>query len=242
MKLINRGNWLTAFLIFLLPVTLVFLLGSQMAYSQVTTQFENYRNIPQINTAAELESLPAGTIVMVQGRISANTPLPVEGGTSGLVVFRERPAEGRETGFGEEFPLIFPSIILELPDGSATKAVTVIPSAERERIIQAELHNVPDGDRRRTGFKIGDTVMVQGEWQPGSGPVLVEVTGITGGDKAGLMAQWYQAFTVVSWVRNGLGAAVLVSLIALVVQWRRTRNRDKRGEEWQNPTATIQTI
>ena len=241
MNLINRGNWLTAFLIFLLPVTLVFLLGSQMAYSQVKAQFETYKNIPQINSAAELNAQADGTIVMVRGQISANTPLPVEAGASGLVVFQERPAEGRETSFGEEFSLIFPSIVLELPDSPTNMALTVIPSEERERIIQAELHSVPDGDRRRTGFKVGDTVMVQGEWQSGSGSALVDVTGITGGDKTMLMAQWTDAFTVVSWVRNGLGAATLVSLIALAVQWRRTRN-NKRGAKWQNPTATIQTI
>ena len=64
------------------------------------------------------------------------------------MVFQERPAEGRETSYGEEFPLIFPSIVLELPDSPTNMALTVIPSAERERIIQAELHNVPDGDRR----------------------------------------------------------------------------------------------
>jgi hypothetical protein len=238
MKLINRGNWFTAFLIFLLPVTLVFFLGSQMAYGQVKAQFDTYQNIPQINSAAELDAIPAGTIVMAQGQISANTPLPVESGSSGLVVFQERPAEGRETRYGEEFSLIFPAIVLELPDG----LLTVIPSEERERIIQAELHTVPDGELRRTGFKVGDTVMVQGEWQAGTAPTLVDVTGITGGDKAGLIAQWQDAFTTVSWVRNGLGALALVSLIALIVQWRRNKISDKRGEEWQNPTATIQTI
>lgn len=232
-KAIQSGNWFTGLMIFLMPVILIFFLGSQMAYSQVSSKFEAYRQIPQISTLAELEQVPAGQTVLLRGQIAAATP--ADG--PGLVVYQVRPAEGREVRFQEEFPLVFPEFDMALPDG----AVAIIPSLTRERVIQQELHTVSGAEYRWTGFKPGDTVMVQGIWQAETAalPALYDVTGITGGDKASLLAGWQQAFQTVRWVRNGLGLLALLSLILLVVQLRRRKTGPPAGkeEEWQPPTT-----
>lgn len=240
LKIIKQSNWFTAILIFFLPVGLIVLLGSQMAYSQVKGKFEAYQNIPEIATLAELEKMPADQVVMLRGRISEASSLGSEGVAPDLIIYQERPAGGREVRYREEFPLIFPEFVLELSDGT----LTIIPDLSRERIIQHELHTVPAGDRQRTGFRIGDVVTVQGQRQPGprSGPVLAEVTGITGATKQGLMAEWAAAFQKVASLRNGLGLLTLLSIILLAIQLRRAALNKDGGEEWQTPTTKTAPI
>ncbi len=233
-KVINKSNILTAAILFLMPVTLIFFLSSQMAYSQVKGKFEEYQTIPEVTSLTELESMPVGKVVILRGQISEDTPFRGDAVAPNLIVFQERPAGGREVRYQEEFPLVFPGFIIDLPDGSAA----ILPSQTRERVIQNELHTVVDGDRERTGFRIGDTVTVQGEWQPEIAvmPALDDVTGITSIDKQSLIADWEDAFQKVSWARNGLGLLTLISLILLVVQLRRIKSNKKSEEAdaWQN--------
>ncbi|RME75528.1 MAG: hypothetical protein D6784_07760 [Chloroflexi bacterium] len=230
MKILQGIHWTGGLLIFMTPVLLVFLLGSQMAYSQVRSQYRAYQAIPEAETLAGLESLPDGSVVMVRGQIA---PDSAPAGGSGLVVYQVYPAEGREPRYKEEFPLVFPAFTMALPDGR----LDIIPSDRRELVIRDGQRTEPAGDYRWVGFAPGDTVMVQGQWQKSTG-TLVEVTGITGGDRASLMAEWERAFRIVGWVRNGLTLLTLAGVVLLVIQWRRTRKQtDEETEQWENPNA-----
>ena len=234
-KLFKNSHWLVGGLIFFMPILLILFLASQMAYSQVNGKFETYQNIPQVSELAALETLSAGQVVMVRGRISAAAAPPFDEKTN-LVVFQERPADGREVRYREEFPLVFPKFDLDLPDGT----LTIIPSPSRDLVIQRELHKTLKDDREYTGFRQGDTVTVQGEWQPES-QRLDEVTGITSLDKADLMADWQAGFRKVRWARNGLGGLTVVSLILLFIQWRRTRSKEKDSWPIQETPITPTT-
>ncbi len=236
---IKKSGWLVGGLIFFMPVLLIFFLASQMAYGQAKGQFDAYQNISEVASLAELTALTSGQVVMVRGQISESgaprgTPAAPE-----LVVYRERPADGREVRFREEFPLIFPDFVMDLPDGK----LIVLASRTRDRVIQHELHAVAAGDRQYTGFRAGDTVTVQGEWQAisaGSRPVLSEVTGITGVNKIALITEWQSAFQQVRGVRNVLALLTLVSILLLVIQMRRARVNQQSPEEdetWQTPTT-----
>lgn len=232
-KLIGKNGWLTGLLIFSMPILLVFFLGSQMAYSQVNSQFETYQNIPEITSLAQLERMPPEQVVMVRGHIAESSPsLP----GSNLVIFQERPTGGREVRFGEEFNLIFPEFEMSLGDGQ----IRISPSLTRERVIQHELHSVPQGDLTLTGFRPGDLVTVQGEWQPATA-TLREVTGVTGADKASLIAEWQDSFKLVGWVRNGLGLLTLASLVLLVARVRQSRARPIADELCQTPKTETAT-
>jgi hypothetical protein len=233
LKLVGKINWVTGLLVFSMPVMLVFFLGSQMAYSQVKSQFETYQNIPEVTRLADLASIPVGRVVMLRGQIVESlTDTP----DSELLIFQKRPAEGREVRFGEEFNLVFPEFRLQLPDG----LIKISPSLTRERIIQHELHTVSSGEDRLTGFRPGDSVTVQGEWQPAT-TTLFEVTGITGADKAGLMAEWQETFQKVGWVRDGLGFLTLVGLILLVVRLRQARINPPLPESETCPIPKTET-
>ncbi|HRV93024.1 MAG TPA: hypothetical protein P5526_12750 [Anaerolineae bacterium] len=242
-KVIGRSGWVTGLLIFFTPVLFIFFLSSQMGYSQVKGKFDAYQDIPEITSLAELQAQPATNVVMLRGQISEETcrliPCTTDA-SGGLIVYRERPAEGREVRYQEEFGYVFPPFVLALTGGH----VQIMPSETRDRIIQHELHSVPSGDRRLTGFQVGDTVTVQGEWQPqpGAPSTLIDVTGITGGDKQSLMAEWQTAFQQVSWARNILGLLTGLGLILLIIQLRRSRgsNNPEETTEWhpQPPTTT----
>ena len=236
-RLIAGGGWFAWALLLVTPVAAIFFLGSLLAYGQVKGQFEAYRTLPEVTTLAQLNTLPAGEIVLLRGRIAEATPRrEADSLAPDLVIYQERPAGGREVRFGEEFPLVFSEFVMELPDG----ALTITPSQSRERVIQRELHTVPDGDRVRTGFRIGDTVMVQGRWQPGNPPALMEVTGVTGGDKASLFAEWEVAFRRLVWVRNGLGLLTLLGVLALAAAIRRRRKTPLTPETATTEGLTVQ--
>jgi hypothetical protein len=220
---LRAGGWLTGVLILLMPISLIFFLAGQMAYGQVKGKFEAYEQIPEISRLADLEVVPAGQVVLVRGELAG----------TGLIVFREGPAAGREVRFQEAFQQQFPEFSLILADGT----LTVLPSLTREAVIQQPLHTVTEGDRERAGFRAGDQVTVQGQWQPGQRPLLQEVTGITGLDKQALMAEWQTAFRWVTWTRNGLGLLTLVSVGLLLVQVRRAR----RARSMETDTWTTQT-
>lgn len=245
-KIIQRSGWLAGGLIFFMPVLLIFFLGSQSAYSQVKGKFEAYQNMPEITRLSELTALPSGQVVILRGQISEATPRrALDLIAPDLIIYQERPTAGREVRFQEEFPLVFPEFVMALADGS----LVVSPSQAEEHIIQGELHTVADGDRVRTGFRIGDTVTVQGRWQPQVGPTLIDVTGITSADRASFMADWEKVFRWVGWVRNGLGLLTILSLIILIVQLRRIKRQPASPAETANevegevcPPQTPETI
>lgn len=244
----RRWNWLTGTLIFFMPVLLIFLLSSQMAYSQVKGKFEAYQRLPALTTLAELKELPPAQVVLLRGKIAAGCDPAASPGCSQnlavpeLIIFKERPATDREVRFQEEFPQYFPAFVLALPDGT----ITIQPSLTREPVIQHELHTVAAGDRERTGFQVGDTVLVQGQWQPAAAatPALAEVTGISGFDQASLIREWQTAMQQVAWVRNGLGFLTLASLLLLVLRLRRGRKHSQEeNEAWPTPASeTITTV
>ena len=121
------NSWLTGMLLFLVPILLIFFLGSQMAYSQVKGQFEPYQHIPEVSNLSALAGLPAGQVVMLRGQISEATPRQeLDEVASDLIIFQVRPADGREVRFQEEFPLVFPEFVMELPDG----IVAILPSSD----------------------------------------------------------------------------------------------------------------
>lgn len=233
-NLIGKNGWLTGLLIFSMPILLVFFLGSQMAYSQVNSQFETYQNIPEVTSLAQLDRIAPEQVVMVRGQIAESAPtLP----DLDLVVFQQRPTGNREVRFGEEFNLIFPDFEMILSDGQ----IRINPSLTRAQVIQHELHSVSQGDLTLTGFRPGDLVTVQGEWQPDTA-TLREVTGITGADKASLIAEWQDSFKLVGWARDGLGLLTLVSLVLLVVRVRQSRTEpivDEPCQTQKTETATI---
>ncbi|MCB0211432.1 MAG: hypothetical protein KDJ52_18985 [Anaerolineae bacterium] len=237
-KIIRNSGWLTGTLIFFMPVLLIFFLTSQMGYSQVNGKFKEYQQIPEITALSALREQPAKTVVMLRGQIAAETCQPTPCAADDLIVYRERPAEGREVRYQEEFGVFFPAFVMALSDGN----VMIVPSTDRELIIQQEPHAVPNGDYLLTGFQVGDTVTVQGEWSAESSgvPALIDVTGITCGDKQTLMRDWESAFQKVSWARDVLGVLTGLGIILLIIQLRRSRrdNHNEETEEWHPPTTT----
>lgn len=242
---IRKSNWLMGALVFFMPILLVFFLGSQMAYSQVKGQFETTQTIPEFTRLSELLDIPDGQVVMLRGRIAPESCRWVICQTdSDLIIFKERPAGGREVRFREEFPQHFPKFVMSLPDGQ----VAILPSSTREHIIQDELHISIAGDRERVGFRVGDVVMVQGRWESRS-LLLRETTGITSLNKQQFIHEWQTAFQKVSWARNGLGLLTLFSLALGIVQFRRINAGGKTGyiqveeEEWlHQKTESAPTI
>jgi len=128
-KFMRINGWLGGLLIFSMPILLLFFLGTQMAYSQVSSRFEVYQTIPEVTRLADLAALPAGQVAMLRGQIAESNPV---GHPSGLLVFQERPTDGREVRFREEFKLVFPQFSLQLLDG----VVTISPSETYKQIIQ----------------------------------------------------------------------------------------------------------
>jgi len=241
-KIIAKSNLITGSAIFFMPIVLVFFLGSQMAYSQVKSKYETYQTIAEVNRLSDLAQLPAGQVVMLRGRIAPEscrfTSAVACNSAEQLIIFQERPAEDREVRFREAFEKVFPDFIMELADGS----VIIIPSQIHEPIFQHELQTISVGDREQSGFRIGDVVTVQGQWQPSPAPLLVEVTGITGAGKVGLMQEWRLAFRQVGWARNGLGLLTLLGFVLLWVQLRRAKANKAREETWPPQKTTTTPI
>lgn len=230
LKTFHKNGWLTAILLLLTPITLIFFIGIQSALGEVKSQFEDYQNIPQVTQLGELNKLSADTVVLVRGQIE-------DSNTSDILIYQERPTPGRETTYEELFAQVFPQFKLTLPDGS----LLALPSTTRDRVIQHELHSLPVGDRIRDGFKDGDTVMVMGQWQPGASPGLIEVTGITSLDKAQYLSEWRADFQKIEWLRDGLGLFTVIGIIVLVLQWRRTKTTPPTAKDEAWPAQTNET-
>ncbi|MEZ4660576.1 MAG: hypothetical protein R2911_23720 [Caldilineaceae bacterium] len=162
-----------------------------------------------------------------------------------MLIFQERPRDGREVRYLEEFPLNLPEFTLQLADG----VVIVQPSTENAAAISHELHSTAIEDRTFTGFRVGDVVTVQGKWQPAAGqstPLLVDVTGISGADEATLLAEVQAGLQKVRLAKDGLGLLTLLSIVLLVMQLYRQRKGGSAGrgdnqegpEEWRQTTET----
>lgn len=256
-KLLHRIDWLTGLLIFAMPICLVFFLGVQMASSEVQSEYESYAALVEYTSVANLQPVAAGSTVLLRGAIvdpatvAALPPQPTtEQAAGALLIYQERPLDGREVRYLEEFPLIFPAVALKLADGNI---IGVQPSEDGTRTISHEAHRVTLADRAFTGFQIGDTITVQGKWQPMSAdrplPFVVEVTGISGADKAALQAEVQAGLQKVSLSRDGLGLLTLAGIVLLVFRvYRQRRNPptdpmeqlSAEGEEsqtWRPPTT-----
>ncbi len=215
-SLVN-GRWLLGVCILAMPVLLVLFLGSQAATSQVRHTFAGYYGIPEITRWQDVTAVPQNTVVMLRGRLL--DPACRETVCSDLLVYQERPAPDRAVRFQETFGQSFPAFILALDGGN----VVVAPEPVQQRIIQHTQHTQTSGDRQHVGFRHGDVVTVQGQVTHAPDPVLREITGISGHDKAQLMQEWQRAFWQMSWLRNLTGLGAGVGLLGLIVQIRRLR-------------------
>jgi len=208
----KQTGWLAGALIILMPVLVIILLGVQMAHGQVRGRLEVFQAIPEVETVAALQSLEPGEMVILHGQLAPLENRPMDA----LIVFQERPTDGREVRFQEEFPLVFPALTLTLADGD----IAVQPDDEIERTIQGELHSLTVGDRTLTGFQAGDTVNIQGRWEP---PLLSEAANITSIRHRDVIAELESRLAIVAWVRNGLGLITLVSVILFIRAARQAR-------------------
>jgi hypothetical protein len=201
----KQTGWFAGALIVLMPVLVIFLLGVQVAHGQVRARLEVYQAIPEIETLADLQVVEPKQIIIVHGQLA-----PLENRQpNDLLVFQERPTDGREVRFQEEFPLVFPALTITLPDGE----LSIEPGEAEERTIQGELHSFPLGDRTLTGFRAGDAVNIQGRWEP---PILSEASNITSIRHSAVIAELESRLAIVAWVRNGLGLITLVSVVLFV--------------------------
>lgn len=256
-RLLRKSDWLTGLLILSMPIALVFFLGSQMAYGEVQRHYTTYAALPEYTSAAELQTLAAGTTILLRGQIADPATLApllpaaaVEQPTGPLLVYQERPLEGREVRYLEEFPLIFPPLALTLAGGT----IIVQPSATNAPTISHERQRVAIADREFTGFQVGDTITVQGKWQPATAeqslPRLVDVTGIAGVEKAALQAEVQAALQKVRLARDGLGLLTLAGIVLLVIRLYRQRRHlqpalqagqlgeeQEETKEWRPPTT-----
>ncbi len=213
---VRRFGTLTSLFIFTMPIFWIMFLGGMMARGQVKGEFTVYQTIQEYTSLSALNAVPQDQVVMLRGKI-------VDGSSpdyaNGLTVFQERPLNGRELRFQEEFPLVFPTIKLALSDGTVT-----IDAAEG-RVIAHELQRVEDKarDREYTGFRAGDEVTVQGKWQARA--QLKEATGITSQSRAAIMAEGQYAFDRLETICTVLGILSIVPLVLFGVQLLRMRSR-----------------
>ncbi|PON16932.1 hypothetical protein C2W62_15880 [Candidatus Entotheonella serta] len=182
-----------------MPLIVLVFLGSQMALQQVVSKSATYQDMPEITEVASLRHLPPNTRVMLRGQL-------VSGAGSAdhdLLVYQERPADGREVRFREVFEPHFPVMNIALSDG----LVRIVPRPESTYVIRRPHHVATVGDRQRIGFRRGDVVTVQGKWQPDQAglPTLTDATGIMGMDKASLFSDWQRAICNVTWVSRLAG-------------------------------------
>ncbi len=246
----RQGHRLSGYLVMGTPFLLIAFLGTQLAIQQVSRQFDTYQAVPEIADLATLTRLPATRLVLLRGRISPascevsscdNDPY-----TDDLILYREGPAEGREVRFRESFGQHFTSFVLDLPDG----AVRILPSLTKAHVIQEAPQTEIHGDRQRDGFRLGDVVTVQGQWQPtpAQPPTLTEVTGVSRRDKSALLRDWQNAFRRVRW--SSLVTGLLAGLGGLILITRAIRQRDSRAQKetqtWHlqtnmNPTRILRT-
>lgn len=222
-NLFRKFGWLTSLLIFFTPIFLIMFLGALMARGQVKGEFDRYQTIQEYTSLASLPSASEGEIVMVYGHI-ADGPSPQW--AKGLVVFQERPLEGRETRFLEQFPMVFPSFTLAVSDG------TLLVEPGSQQVIAHELHRLEDQAQKReyTGFRVGDRVTLQGKWQapaPGAEPVLQNVTGISSLDRAGIIAEGKYAFRRLDTICFVLGGLTVLSALLLAIQLLRSRGQEQ---------------
>ena len=224
-RLWRRLTWLSSALLVAMPLLSIGFLASHLAFSQVAGKFERYQSIPELTRLADLQTLQPATIVMLRGRLS-HLACPSGPCASGShlddgIIYQEHPAEGREVRFQETFRQVFPPVVMQVPDGT----VVVSPSTKRDPVLRHVHHTVLHGNRGRSGFRVGDVVTVQGQWQPGRTPSLVHVTGITGIGKQRLIADWQRALRQVAWARNGFGLLTVSGILIVIVRRRRARAR-----------------
>jgi hypothetical protein len=231
------GSMISGGLALMMPVFAVMGLGSQMGLRTARSRLDWLRTVPEHRQLAALTEVPAGTTVLLHGRLApaagagsdAATGLEAEGEArtqEGLLIYSERDLRAPGRRFAEDLPQVFPIVDLELTDGR----VRILPSSEGERPLHDAPHTLvgPTGDWEREGFRAGDMVSIQGKWAPSGGeassvPTLEDATGLSGQSKAEMSAELDRAWTRVSifgWICSALALAGLVSLI---LRWRAAR-------------------
>lgn len=250
---LRRSDWVTSLLIFAMPITLVFFLGVQMAYSEVQSEVASYAALTEYTNLAALQAVAPGSTILLRGQLAESTALlpaqPAADAAGPLLIYQERPRQGREVRFMEEFPLVFPPVVLMLADGT----INVQSNAESARAISHELHHLTLADREFTGFQVGDMITLQGKWQPlTSGqplPFVVDVTGISGFAKTALQAEVQAGLQKVRLAKDGLGLLTLAGIVLLGIRLYRQRRQpptgltglgdeaEEEGKEWRPPTT-----
>ena len=228
---LNRSGWNTALLI-ALPLMVMVFLGSQMALKQVASKSSVYVDMPEITQIAALRRLPPGADVMLRGRIVA-----ADDAGSDLVIYQERPADGRAVRFREVFDQRFPAMELALADGRAR----VRPRPESKYIMRHAPHLITVGDRQQSGFRAGDVVTVQGRLQLDQDgvPMVVDVAGVNGRNKAELLSEWQEATRQVTWVSRVAGLLSALGLLVVILRMRQwwVYDRAKEAKTWRRQTT-----
>ena len=215
----------------LMPLFLIALFSTQMAIGQMRSKADAILAIPEYRSLAEVSKLKDAEDVILRGRLigcaeagncaeqaAALAGLQVPG-PEGLLVYQVRPAEDRSARFREEFPLIFPSIVLELEDGGQ---IEVLPRAGgTEKLIYHEPRSLESEDFTFTGFQVGDELSVQGLW-PGSQADAMELNDATSSSE-----------------RPQLREASGVSGLSKVEQDSEALSALSRVERWRNVSAVF---
>ncbi len=213
----EKGNLTTWVLLLIMPLLIIGWAGIKMAQAQVRSQFDHFTSIVEYNDLSSLQTAAPDATVMVRGRIIDAEPVDWAGG---LVVFQERPLDGRELRYGETFPYTFPQLTLSLDDGN----VVVQPDPNGENVVTDALHSVRDENadvmREFTGFRNGDLVTIQGHWDAADGRI-VDATGITGLDQQAYTADWQKNFERFNTAGTLMGTITLLTIGLFAIQvWR----------------------
>ncbi len=196
-----------------------FLVGLWTAWSTWSEPEDPVSSLP----AVDARGLDVGTEVLVEGRLSASTPLLREG----LALLQREVARGRNPPGSNEIRFSFEPEATEAPPfdletSNGVVRVQLVPAAswsDVPRTIEADPGTVTAGKERLSGFAPGDTVTVRAKVV--AGPAL-EASVIRGGTVADYRAQAKKSGMVGLVLGGlfalvGLGALITAGLQALAV-------------------------
>lgn len=200
------------------------LIGAAVMASAGQSEAAVLRALPVVD-ARGLGAYPAGTAVLLEGRIAAGQ-LAVE---AGLVLAQRQQAVGvrrpgsNDVRFGwEPVGAAVTAAAVPLAIESAGGTVIVPNTAFRWRdpprvVLEPEV--VVAGSTRLVGFAVGDAITVHGTVLDGAAPRL-EAIEVVGGSREAFLRS-LTASAAVPWVIGGVFALVGVGmLIAAVTGWR----------------------
>lgn len=199
------------------------LVGVFVLRSAGSDELRALRALPVVD-ARGLAARPAGTAVLLEGRLAARQP-SVE---AGLVLAQRQQAVGvtrpgtNDVRFSWEpiaaTPMGVGPLVIETRTGPVTVPLADLRFRDPPRVV-LEPATVVAGSLRLVGFAAGDTITVQGRVLDGAGAVLQAVE-IIGGPRAAFLRR-VAAGAAVPWVLGGLfGLLGLGMLAAGVIGWR----------------------